>query len=129
MRDMREIKVGLIGFGTVGAGVVKILQHNSGLIEKRMGAKIVLKRIADIDLKTDRGVKLRPRLLTQKAEDVIGDPGIDIDCTGADARRDGGDRGAIIDEDPSRSCRRRGGNARFCNGHSVLLEAEHRRAV
>ena len=75
---MREIKVGLIGFGTVGAGVVKILQHNSGLIEKRMGAKIVLKRIADIDLKTDRGVKLRPGLLTQKAEDVIGDPDIDI---------------------------------------------------
>ena len=48
---MRQINVGLIGFGTVGVGVVKILQHNSGLIEKRMGAKIVLKRIADIDLK------------------------------------------------------------------------------
>ena len=75
---MREINVGLIGFGTVGAGVVKILQHNSGLIEKRMGAKIVLKRIADIDLKTDRGVKLRPGLLTKNAEDVIGDPEIDI---------------------------------------------------
>ncbi len=75
---MREINVGLIGFGTVGAGVVKILQHNSGLIEKRMGAKIVLKRIADIDLKTDRGVKLRPGLLTKNAEKVIGDPEIDI---------------------------------------------------
>ncbi|MEI9476284.1 MAG: homoserine dehydrogenase, partial [Deltaproteobacteria bacterium] len=75
---MREINVGLIGFGTVGVGVVKILQHNSGLIEKRMGAKIVLKRIADIDLKTDRGVKLRPGLLTKNAEEVIGDPEIDI---------------------------------------------------
>ncbi|MBP1708626.1 MAG: hypothetical protein H6Q40_415, partial [Deltaproteobacteria bacterium] len=38
MRAMREIHVGLIGFGTVGAGVVKILQQNAGLIEKRMGA-------------------------------------------------------------------------------------------
>jgi len=75
---MRQINVGLIGFGTVGVGVVKILQHNSGLIEKRMGAKIVLKRIADIDLKTDRGVKLRPGLLTKNAGDVIGDPEIDI---------------------------------------------------
>jgi len=75
---MRQINVGLIGFGTVGVGVVKILQHNSGLIEKRMGTKIVLKRIADIDLKTDRGVKLRPGLLTKNAEDVIGDPEIDI---------------------------------------------------
>jgi len=75
---MKEIKVGLIGFGTVGAGVVKILQKNSRLIEKRMGAKIVLKRIADIDLKTDRGVKLKPGVLTRRAEDVIKDPEIDI---------------------------------------------------
>src|SRR4030066_1393782 len=75
---MREIKVGLIGFGTVGAGVGKILQKNSRLIEKRMGAKLLLKRIADIDLGTDRGVKLKPGVLTRSAEDVIRDPEIDI---------------------------------------------------
>jgi homoserine dehydrogenase len=75
---MEQIKVGLIGFGTVGSGVVKILQKNSKLIEKRMGAKIVLKRIADIDVKTDRGVKLRPGILTSKADDVIKDPEINI---------------------------------------------------
>jgi homoserine dehydrogenase len=75
---MKEVKVGLIGFGTVGSGVVKILQKNSKLIEKRMGAKIVLKRIADIDVKTDRGVKLRPGILTTKADDVIKDPEINI---------------------------------------------------
>ncbi|MBM4307500.1 MAG: homoserine dehydrogenase, partial [Deltaproteobacteria bacterium] len=75
---MNEIKVGLIGFGTVGAGVVKILQKNSKLIEKRMGAKVVLKRVADLDLETDRGVKLRPGILTRQTEDVIGDPDIDI---------------------------------------------------
>jgi homoserine dehydrogenase len=75
---MKEIRVGLIGFGTVGSGVGRILQKNSRLIEKRMGAKLVLKRIADIDLKSDRGVKLRPGVLTRKAEDVIGDREIDI---------------------------------------------------
>ena len=75
---MREIKVGLIGFGTVGSGVVKILQKNSVLIEKRMGAKIVLKRIADIDLEKDRGVKLKPGALTRNAEEVIKDPEINI---------------------------------------------------
>jgi len=48
---MREIKVGLIGFGTVGSGVARILQKNSRLIEKRMGARLILKRIADVDLK------------------------------------------------------------------------------
>jgi homoserine dehydrogenase len=75
---MKEIKVGLIGFGTVGAGVVRILQKNSKLIEKRMGAKIILKRVADIDLKADRGVKVKPGVLTRKAEDVIQDPEIGI---------------------------------------------------
>ncbi len=75
---MREIKVGLIGFGTVGAGVVKILQKNSKLIENRMGAKVILKRIADVDLKTDRGVRLKPGVLTRKAEEVIMDPEINI---------------------------------------------------
>src|SRR3972149_11864475 len=75
---MQEIKVGLIGFGTVGSGVARILQKNSRLIEKRMGAKLILKRIADIDLKTGRGVKLNPGVLTRRAEDVIKDPEIDI---------------------------------------------------
>jgi len=75
---MKEIKVGLIGFGTVGTGVVTILQKNSKLIERRMGARLVLKRIADIDLETDRGVKLKPGVLTRRAEDVIRDPEIDI---------------------------------------------------
>ena len=75
---MKEIKVGLIGFGTVGSGVVRILQKNSRLIEKRMGAKLVVKRIADIDLKTDRGVKVKPGVLTRRAGDVIKDPEIDI---------------------------------------------------
>jgi homoserine dehydrogenase len=75
---MKEIKVGLIGFGTVGSGVGKILQKNSKLIEKRMGARLILRRVADIDLETDRGVKLNPGVLTRKAEDVIKDPEIDI---------------------------------------------------
>jgi homoserine dehydrogenase len=75
---MEKIKVGLVGFGTVGAGVVKILQKNSRLIEKRMGAKIILKRIADIDTKTDRGVKLKSGILTTRVDDVIKDPEIDI---------------------------------------------------
>ena len=75
---MKDIKVGLIGFGTVGSGVAKILQKNSRLIEKRLGARLILKRVADVDLKTDRGVKLKPGVLTRRAEDVIKDPEIDI---------------------------------------------------
>jgi homoserine dehydrogenase len=74
----KEIRVGLIGFGTVGSGVVKVLQRNAALIEKRMGARLVLKKIADVDTVSDRGVKVRPGLLTKNVEEVLCAPEIDI---------------------------------------------------
>jgi homoserine dehydrogenase len=49
---MDRIHVGLIGFGTVGTGVVKILQENARLLEERLGLAIVLKRIADLRRRT-----------------------------------------------------------------------------
>lgn len=75
---MREIGVGLVGFGTVGAGVVKILQANGDLLASRIGARPVLRGIADLDLDTDRGVTVDPALLTSDAEALITSPGIDI---------------------------------------------------
>ncbi len=75
---MKGINVGLIGWGTVGSGVIKILQENGPLIEKRLGSKIVLKRVADIDLESERAVKVNRKALTNSAEEVIGDPEIDV---------------------------------------------------
>jgi homoserine dehydrogenase len=75
---MKGVYVGLIGFGTVGSGVVKILEQNGRLIEKRLGIPVILKRIVDLDLETDRGVAIDPSKLTCQAEDVIEDPQISI---------------------------------------------------
>ena len=75
---MKEIKIGIIGFGTVGAGVVKILQDNAPLIEQRLGGRIRLHKIADIDLERDRGVQVSKELLTADAEAVLADPEIAI---------------------------------------------------
>lgn len=74
----REVRVGLIGFGTIGTGVVKLLQRQHAQIGTRLGARLTLARIADIDLKTDRGVKVDRRLLTRDAEALIDDPTIDV---------------------------------------------------
>ncbi len=74
----REVRVGLIGFGTIGTGVVKLLQRNQAQICTRLGARLTLARIADIDLRTDRGVKLGRGVLTNNAEAMIDDPSIDI---------------------------------------------------
>jgi homoserine dehydrogenase len=75
---MRTINIGLLGFGTVGTGVVKILQQNSGVIEKRLGAKLNLKWIADLDTERDRGVKVDKNILTKDANKVLNDPEVNI---------------------------------------------------
>ena len=74
----REIRVGLIGFGTVGSGVVKILQNNAALIARRVGRSVVLAKIADLDVTTDRGVTVPPEILTTNVKDILDDPQIDI---------------------------------------------------
>jgi homoserine dehydrogenase len=75
---MRTINVGLLGCGTVGTGVAKILIENKDLIFSRVGAILNLKRIADIDLKTDRGIPFNEGVMTTDAFKVVDDPGIDI---------------------------------------------------
>jgi homoserine dehydrogenase len=75
---MKDIHVGLIGFGTVGTGVVKLLIGNSELISAKIGARLVLKKIADLDTVTDRGVALPPGVLTANVNEVLDNPDIDI---------------------------------------------------
>jgi len=75
---MKKIAVGIIGFGTVGAGVAKILKKNAMLLRRRLGASIDLKRIADIDITSDRGVAVADGLLTTDASRVLDDPEINI---------------------------------------------------
>ena len=75
---MKAIQVGLIGFGTVGSGVVKVLRQNADVIEKRVGRPVVLARIADLDVTTDRGVQVPAGTLTTKVGDILDDPAIDI---------------------------------------------------
>ena len=75
---MNEIFLGLIGFGTIGAGVVRLLQNNNELIEKRLGARLTLKKIADIDITTPRPVTVSEGLLTTDANAILNDPDISI---------------------------------------------------
>jgi homoserine dehydrogenase len=75
---MKKISLGLIGFGTIGTGLVKLLQENGEIIAGRLGAKIDLKRIADIDIRRSRGIPMDNALLTTDAGDILNDPGIDI---------------------------------------------------
>lgn len=75
---MNDIKVGLIGFGNIGAGVVKLLTNNAEVIRGKVGAGIVLKRIADRDITTDRGVAVDPSCMTTDVNDIFDDPEISV---------------------------------------------------
>ena len=74
----REVRVGLIGFGTIGTGVIKLLQRQHAHIQSRLGARLTLARIADIDLRRDRGVRVDRRVLTSDATKILDDPKIDV---------------------------------------------------
>jgi homoserine dehydrogenase len=73
-----RIGIGIIGFGTVGTGVAKILVNNAALITRRVGVPIELVRVADLDIVKDRGVALGQGVLTTDAKAVLADPNIDV---------------------------------------------------
>lgn len=75
---MSSINVGIIGFGTVGAGTFELLTTNREIIKNRVGTEIVVKKIADLDIESDRGVPVDRSLLTSDAADIIEDPEIDV---------------------------------------------------
>ena len=79
---VKEYKVGIIGFGTVGAGVAENLLLNSECIFKRTGVRPVLHRIADLDITTDRGVKVPAGVLTTDAAEVIRECDIVVELVG-----------------------------------------------
>ncbi len=79
---MKEYKVGILGFGTVGAGVAENLLKNKDVIAKRAGVVPVLSGIADLDITTDRGVEVPEGILTTDAAKVIADSDIVVELIG-----------------------------------------------
>jgi homoserine dehydrogenase len=77
-RKASPVRVGLIGFGTIGAGVVKVLRAHRADIARRVGRPIDILTIADLDTKTDRGVPVPPARLVPDARAVLDDPEIAI---------------------------------------------------
>jgi homoserine dehydrogenase len=75
---MNEINIGLIGFGTVGSGVIKVLEENKDVLDARVGIPLRVKRIADLDIESDRGVAVDRSVLTTDVRQILDDPDISI---------------------------------------------------
>ena len=75
---MKKINIGLIGFGNVGCGVIKILQQRKAFLAQKIGIEIAIKKICDKDTTKKRDVLIDKSLLTSDANLVLNDPAIDI---------------------------------------------------
>ncbi|MDD3087194.1 MAG: homoserine dehydrogenase [Candidatus Omnitrophica bacterium] len=75
---MKKINIGLIGFGNIGCGVVKILRDKKALLSEKTGLDINIRRICDLDITSKRSVSVDKGLLTRNPKDIIEDPQIDI---------------------------------------------------
>ncbi|OGX39817.1 MAG: homoserine dehydrogenase [Omnitrophica WOR_2 bacterium RIFCSPLOWO2_01_FULL_41_12] len=75
---MKKINVGLIGFGHVGLGVVKILRDKKTFLAQKLGLEINIKKICDKDIVSKRNINVDRNLLTREAKEIINDPQVDI---------------------------------------------------
>jgi len=73
-----HLKIGLLGFGTVGRGVYRILTGNGECIKKKIGAGVTIKKILVRNMDKDRGIDVDPAKFTTRVEDIINDPEISI---------------------------------------------------
>ncbi|SDW93267.1 homoserine dehydrogenase [Marinococcus luteus] len=75
---MEKIAVGMLGFGTVGAGVAQLLEEHKQELQHQVGADVFLKKALVRDLEKPRTgqVSLREDQLTLEADDVLRDPEI-----------------------------------------------------
>ena len=73
-----SVNIGLLGCGTVGQGVVRLLTDKDSPLGRRLGKKLKLRKILVRDLKKQRGDHIPSELLTKDPREIIDDPEIDI---------------------------------------------------
>ena len=75
---MEPVRIALLGCGTVGGGVVRLLYDNARYLAERVGAPLEIARVLVRDASKARTAELDPKLVTTDAELVLGDESIDL---------------------------------------------------
>ncbi len=74
----QPVRIALLGCGTVGTGVVRLLRRNATNLERRLGAPLELVGIADRSLEPDRSIGITPALITRDSAALVARPEVDI---------------------------------------------------
>ena len=72
------LKIAVAGLGTVGAGILKLLQHQAELLAERGGRRLVVAAVSARDRRRDRGVELSAVRWYEDAAAMAADPEIDV---------------------------------------------------
>ncbi|WVX84470.1 homoserine dehydrogenase [Niallia oryzisoli] len=72
------ISIGLLGLGTVGSGVVKIIEDHQDKLMHQVGCPIQVKKILVKSLDKERSIDIEPSVLTTDVDDILLDPEIDV---------------------------------------------------
>src|SRR5205823_891710 len=75
---MRTVRLGLLGCGTVGGGVVQLLHQNASYLAERVGAPLEVARVLVRDPDKERVLPLDRARLTTDPESILGDETIDV---------------------------------------------------
>ena len=76
--EEKRVRVGLVGFGTVGTGVAKLLLEDAGAIAAKMGVRLELACVVDVDTERARPVQLPAGVLTNDIGRLLSDKSISI---------------------------------------------------
>ena len=76
----RTIRVGMLGCGTVGAAVIRMLHEHADDIALRAGCRVEVTRVAVRDPELDRDVPLTREAFTTDGASVVTDPDVDVVC-------------------------------------------------
>lgn len=75
---MKAISIGLLGLGTVGTGVVKIIENHQDKLMHQVGCPVQIKKVLVKDIDKQRDVSLNREMLTTNPNDILQDPEIDV---------------------------------------------------
>jgi homoserine dehydrogenase len=75
---VETVSVALIGLGTIGTGVAKILLEHSDVLVSAAGRQVVLAKICDKDITTNRGITLPSEIMTTDIDSVANDKSISV---------------------------------------------------
>jgi homoserine dehydrogenase len=75
---LKPVRIALLGCGTVGTGVVRLLRRNGAMLERKLGVPLELAGVADRSLRPDRKLGLTRSLITRNSAALVARPDVDI---------------------------------------------------